>query len=166
MLPWPIDGLHDSKKLSAKRREALAATVRVEAAAYGLGWVMPKELDEIGMSAAVKLAMQRAVSAVLAEQPQYDEIIIDGNINYLADMPRTRCEIKADGHIAEASAASIIAKVARDKYMYEMSTKYPKYGFDKHVGYGTAAHAAALAEHGVCPLHRRSFAPIRKYLES
>ena len=153
MLPWPIDGLHDSKKLSAKRREALAATVRVEAAAYGLGWVMPKELDEIGMSAAVKLAMQRAV-AVLPVQP--DCALVDGN--RAPDLPlEVRTIIKGDAQSASIAAASILAKVSRDRYMCELDKQFPQYQLAKHKGYPTALHYALIEQYGIQPFYRRSF---------
>lgn len=163
--PAWVDELNDSKKLSVKKREALNELILKEAAATGLGWVSSREIDELGLAASLKLAARRAVEAVQKSHVPFTEIIIDGTINFLAG---TKLENyvtilpKADFLIKEVSAASIIAKVARDHYMYELAEKYPGYGFEKHVGYGTAAHQKALKELGVCPEHRRSFSPIQK----
>ena len=154
-----VDELTDSKKLSVKKREKLNELILKEAAATGLGWVSSQEIDELGLAASLKLAARRAVEAVQKSHVPFTEIIIDGTINFLAG---TKLENyvtilpKADFLIKEVSAASIIAKVARDHYMYEHEEKYPAYGFEKHVGYGTAAHQKALKEHGVCPEHRRA----------
>lgn len=161
MLRRRIPGLADSKKLTRAQRELLDVKIRKQAIAYGLGWVMPAELDRIGLTEAVRLAMQRAVAEITVA---YDGIIIDGNYNYLREMPGSKCIIKADDSVAAVSAASIIAKVARDNYMREMALTYPLYKFENHVGYGTAAHIAALQANGICDLHRRSFAPIRALL--
>lgn len=161
LLDQPIPGLKDSKQLTRRQREALDAQIRVAALGFGLGWVDPHELDEVGLTEAVRLAMHRAVAAITAP---YDAIVVDGNYNFLADDPRSSCLIKADALVPAVSAASILAKVARDKYMAHAALQYADYGFEKHVGYGTAVHMAALLEFGVCDLHRRSFAPIRKIL--
>jgi ribonuclease HII len=96
----------------------------------------------------------------------YDEIIIDGNINYFPHDRRARAVVKADNTVPEVSAASIIAKVARDAYMCEQATAYPMYGFEKHVGYGTSLHIEMLKLHGTCAIHRKSFRPIRDVLEA
>ena len=163
--PAWVDELTDSKKLSVKKREKLNELILKEAAATGLGWVTAAEIDELGLSASLKLAARRAVEEIQKQHVPFTEIIIDGTINFLAG---TKLESyvtilpKADFLIKEVSAASIIAKVARDHYMYELAEKYPAYGFEKHVGYGTAAHQKALKECGVCPEHRRSFSPIQK----
>lgn len=156
-----IPGLADSKKLTKAKRELLDVKIRKQAIAYGLGWVTPAEVDEIGLTEAVRLAMRRAVAEVQAD---YDEIIIDGNYNYLSDNLKSRCLIKADDLIAAVSAASIIAKVARDNYMAKMALEYPNYQFESHVGYGTALHQAALRLHSICDLHRKSYAPIKALL--
>ncbi|MBO4855088.1 ribonuclease HII [Candidatus Saccharibacteria bacterium] len=158
-----IDGLTDSKKLTAKKREALAPTIR-EKAAVGLGWVSAEELDKIGMTAALCKACREAVKQI---HVPFHEIIIDGTINFLRDTPlasHVQVLTKADLLVPEVSAASIVAKVARDEYMYKLAEKYPGYGFEKHVGYGTAAHKKALEELGVCPEHRKSFKPIAALL--
>lgn len=158
-----IEGLTDSKKLTRHRREELDVIIREQAAGFGLGWVSPAELDELGMSAALVLATRRAVAEV---KTPYNEIIIDGTINFLKDTGKGRyvtTMAKADLLVPSVSAASIIAKVARDNYMYEQDLIYPDYGFKSHVGYGTAKHRQAIDEHGITPLHRLSFAPLAKY---
>lgn len=159
-----IAGLADSKKLSAKRRVLLAAEITEAAAGVGLGWVHAEEIDAIGLSAALKVATRRAVEQI---KVPYHEIIIDGTINFLAGTSKESYVSvlpKADALIESVSAASIVAKVARDTWMAEQDEAYPGYGFASHVGYGTAAHRAALEAHGVTPLHRRSFAPIASLL--
>lgn len=158
-----IAGLTDSKKLSKKRRDELDIQIREQAAGYGLGWVAAEEIDEIGLSRALTLATKRAVEQVDAP---YHEIIIDGTINFLKDTAKGRYVTtmkKADLLIPSVSAASIIAKVARDIYMAEQDDTYPGYKFSSHVGYGTAAHRAVIEQLGVTPLHRLSFAPLQKY---
>lgn len=167
LLGQPIRGLADSKVLSAAARTKLAATIQVEAKAYGLGWVAADELDKVGITTAVKMAMQRALQALrmmAGDEYTLDDVVIDGNYNYLPDEPNVRCLIMADATVPAVSAASILAKVARDTYMVDMARTYPGYGFESHVGYGTAAHSNALKALGVCPLHRTSFAPIRACL--
>jgi len=158
-----IDGLTDSKKLTKKKRDALDILIREKASGFGLGWVPAEEIDEIGLSAALRLATIRAVEQV---KTPYSEIIIDGTINFLKETNKGRYVTtlpKADLLIQSASAASIIAKVARDNYMALQDTIYPGYGFTSHVGYGTAAHRMAIEKIGVTPLHRLSFAPLAKY---
>lgn len=158
-----IDGLTDSKKLSKKRREELDVIIREMADGYGLGWVDAAEIDKVGLSEALRLATKRAVEQITVP---YHEIIIDGTINFLADTTKGRYVTtmkKADLLVPSVSAASIIAKVARDNYMAEQDAIYAGYGFGSHVGYGTAAHRAAIEELGVTPLHRLSFAPLVKY---
>jgi ribonuclease HII len=159
----PIDDLTDSKKLTKKRREALDIIIRDTALGYGLGWVEAAEIDEIGLSAALRLATIRAVEQITIP---YHEIIIDGTINFLAETTKGRYVTtlaKADLLIPSVSAASILAKVARDNYMAEQAELYPEYGFEAHVGYGTAKHRRAIEVNGVTPLHRLSFAPLKVY---
>lgn len=161
LLGEPIAGLKDSKLLSKAKREQLDRVIREEAVAFGLGWVDPSEIDANGLTWAVSTAMERVLQKIEAS---YDEIIIDGSYNFLASNPKARTLVKADALIPAVSAASIIAKVARDNYMAEQAIHYPGYGFEKHVGYGTKLHIACLKEFGVCELHRRSYKPIRKLL--
>ena len=165
-----IDGLDDSKKLTKKRRETLDEVIRQQAAAWALGWVSAGELDDVGMSQALRLATRRAVKQVQAQCKEknlaFDEIIIDGTVNFLADTALERyvtVMAKADGLVPSVSAASIIAKVARDQFMTEQDAVYPGYGFASNAGYGVAKHRAAIERLGVTPLHRLSFAPLVKY---
>ena len=158
-----IDGLTDSKKLTPKKRKALAPIIR-EKATVGLGWVSAEELDRIGLSAALCKACREAVKQI---HVPFHEIMIDGTVNFLRDTPlasHVQVLKKADLLVPEVSAASIVAKVARDEYMYKLAEKYPGYGFEKHVGYGTAAHKAALEKLGVCPEHRKSFRPVAEIM--
>ena len=164
ILEKSIVGLKDSKKLSKQQRDKLAAQIQIEAVAIGLGWVEPKELDAIGLTAAVGLAMQRALEHIRID---FDEIIIDGNINYFSTDNRAKAMVKADDLVPAVSAASIIAKVARDNYMAGVAhRKYPEYAFDKHVGYGTSQHQQMLQLYGVSELHRLSFRPIQAIMGS
>lgn len=164
ILGKPIEGLKDSKKLSKKQRELLAAKINQEALAVGLGWVWPEDIDRYGISISVKMAMERALREI---KIAYGEVIIDGNINYMPEEPRARAQIKADDTVAAVSAASIAAKVARDTYMASVAAKkFPEYGFEKHVGYGTAFHIAMLAAHGATDIHRHSYKPIRQLVLS
>ena len=165
-----IEGLNDSKKLTKKRREALDGVIREQAAAWALGWVSAGELDDVGMSQALRLATRRAVKQIQSQCKEknlaFDEIIIDGTVNFLADTALGRyvtVMAKADGLIPSVSAASIIAKVARDQFMAEQDMVYPDYGFASNAGYGVAKHRAAIERLGVTPLHRLSFAPLVKY---
>lgn len=169
VLGCEIEGLTDSKKLSATRRTKLAGEIHKKAAAVGLGWVHADEIDMLGLASALQLACRRAVAEVDTLGVAYHEIIIDGTINLLKDTPKGDFVMtlkKADLLIPTVSAASIVAKVARDEYMARQGKEYPEYGFRGHVGYGTAKHRAAIEEHGVTPLHRLSFAPLAKYRES
>ena len=165
-----IEGLDDSKKLTKKRREVLDEAIREQSAAWALGWVSAGELDEVGMSQALRLATRRAVTKIQAQckanNVAFDEIIIDGTVNFLADTALEQyvtVMAKADGLIPSVSAASIVAKVARDQFMAEQDAVYPGYGFASNAGYGVAKHRAAIERLGVTPLHRLSFAPLVKY---
>lgn len=154
--------LRDSKKMSKKQREIAAEWIHANAVAVGLGWVWPVDIDSGGITQAVRMAMERALSEITVN---YDEVIIDGNINFFAGDPKARAIIKADDSVPSVSAASIVAKVARDKYMAELGEKYAGYGFEAHVGYGTVAHIAALKALGVSDIHRLSYKPIAALLE-
>jgi ribonuclease HII len=153
--------LRDSKKLSKRQRKASADWIHANALAVGLGWVSPREVDRVGIVRAVGMAMERALAQVTMH---FEELIVDGNHNFFPFDPRARAVIKADDSVPSVSAASIIAKVARDDYMAEIARQYDGYGFEKHVGYGTAAHIAALKSLGVCDIHRRSYRPIKAFL--
>ena len=152
----PSDGLNDSKKLSAKRREALAGEIRAKALAWAVAEASVDEIDRINILQASLLAMQRAVAG-LAINPA--KALVDGN-----QCPDLSCPVEAivggDGKIAAIAAASILAKTIRDAGMLELHATYPIYGFDRHMGYPTAVHLKALREHGVSPVHRRSFRPV------
>ncbi len=164
--PW-ISELNDSKKLSAKKREELNKIIREKAPACATGWVTASEIDELGISEALKLATRRAIKEIQSKNVAFTEIIIDGISNFLAGTALEKYVTtmkKADFLVKEVSAASIIAKVERDNYMVELAKKYPGYGFEKHVGYGTAAHQKAMEELGITPEHRKSFAPVAKIL--
>jgi ribonuclease HII len=154
----PIDGLADSKKLSAKRREQLAEQIRERAIAWSVISIDAAEIDRINILQATMLAMQQAVEQ-LAVVPQH--VFIDGNRCPDINVPATAV-VKGDARVAEISAASILAKVERDAQMQALHQTYPQYGFDKHKGYPTKAHFETLAEHGPCPEHRRSYAPVRR----
>lgn len=161
ILASTIDGLKDSKKLSPNRRQQLNTIINSEALAVGLGWVNAAEIDSLGLTKATRLAITRALEQI---HIKFDEIIIDGSVNFLSDDPRAKVLIRADDKIAAVSAASIIAKVARDKFMAKVASAYPNYGFEDHVGYGTAHHIAAIKQYGICGLHRRSYKPIKYML--
>ena len=148
-----IDYLNDSKKISAKRREELFDTIREKARAYCIATASVEEIDRINILNAAMLAMKRAVEG-LGLMP--DLALIDGN-----KLPDISCPaqyvIKGDATSASIAAASVLAKVARDRYMEELAQKYPQYGFEQHKGYGTKQHYAALEEFGVSDVHRRTF---------
>jgi ribonuclease HII len=166
VLGCEIEGLADSKVLTKKRREELDVEIRARARAVGLGWVSANEIDTLGLAAALQLACRRALEQIDALGVAYHEIIIDGTINFLKETGRggyVTTLKKADSLVPSVSAASIVAKVARDRYMAEQDEVYPGYKFGSHVGYGTAAHRAAIEALGVTPLHRLSFAPLQKY---
>lgn len=158
----PMRKMRDSKKLTKLQREKLALNIYHKALCWGVGWVSPREVDRLGLTGATMLAMQRALGQITTD---YDEIIIDGNINYLPEEPKAHAVVKADDTVPVVSAASIIAKVARDDFMAKAAEDYPDYGFDKHVGYGTSLHLDRLKLHGACDLHRQSFKPIAALIQ-
>ena len=164
-----IEKLTDSKKLSAKRREELYVLIKEKALATATGWVSSAEIDEIGLSEALRLATRRAVEQIQQTKVPFSEIIIDGTMNFLVGTKLEKYVStlkKGDFLVKEISAASILAKVERDRYMVELDAVYPEYGFGKHVGYGTAAHQKAMEDFGLTPEHRRSFRPVRKIAEN
>lgn len=154
---YAIDGLADSKKLSEKKRNALEFEVKKHAKAWAISYASVQEIDQLNILQASLLAMKRAVES-LPFTP--DLVLIDGN-----QSPRLHCPmqtiVRGDSLIPEISAASILAKTARDAEMQRMHKHYPQYGFDKHKGYPTKAHLAALQQYGTCEIHRQSFVPIR-----
>ncbi|MDJ0921004.1 MAG: ribonuclease HII [Henriciella sp.] len=155
----PIVGLTDSKKLSANKRLDLEEEIKSGALYWAVAHASPREIDEINIREATFLAMRRAIDA-LGSEPA--EILIDGNAVPSALRAPARAIVKGDLKEPSISAASILAKTARDRLLLEFDKAYPDYGFAKHKGYGTAAHSEALARLGPCPEHRMSFAPVRK----
>lgn len=148
-----IAGLNDSKKLTENKREALYDVICESAVAYGIAFASVEEIESVNILNAAMLAMNRAIEK-LTPQPQL--ALIDGNRNSVINV-NSRCVIKGDAKCADIAAASILAKVTRDRYMLEMAGKYPEYHFEKHKGYGTKLHYDALREYGPCEIHRPSF---------
>ncbi|WP_445766662.1 ribonuclease HII [Rheinheimera sp.] len=157
----PINGLTDSKKLSEKRRTELAALIKQQALCWALGRAEPHEIDQLNILHATMLAMRRAVAA-LTITPGW--VLVDGNRTTDFGIPATAV-VKGDALVPEISAASILAKVARDDEMLALHQAHPQFGFADHKGYPTAAHLAAIARYGVLAEHRRSFKPVRLVLE-
>ena len=157
----PIEGLTDSKKLTEARRDALAPLIRERAAAWSVAHATPEEIDRLNIRQATFLAMERAVAG-LGLVPGH--ILVDGNALPAGFPCSAEAIVKGDLTEPAISAASILAKTVRDALMKELDAAFPAYGFARHKGYGTAAHAAALAEHGPCPHHRQSFAPVKRVL--
>ena len=158
----PIVGLNDSKKLSEKRREALYEDIINNALSYSVARASVEEIDELNILHASMLAMQRAVMS-LPVAPEH--VLIDGNrVPKLLPCP-AEAVVKGDARQSAIAAASILAKVTRDREVVALDEHYPQYGFAKHKGYPTAQHLAAIKEHGVCDIHRRSFAPVKRILE-
>lgn len=158
---YDLPGLTDSKKLSERRRDELAVLIKQQALAWCVAAASVEEIDRLNILHATMLAMRRAVHG-LERLPE--KVWIDGN----RVPPDLGCEaeavIKGDSKIIQISAASVLAKTARDAEMYALAEHYPQYGFERHKGYGTAEHLAALQRHGALPEHRRSFAPVREIL--
>lgn len=148
-----IEGLNDSKKLTEKRRDALFEEIKEKAVSYGIAFATVEEIEELNILEATFLAMNRAIEQ-LAPRPQM--ALIDGNRSKGICVP-ARAVVKGDSRCASIAAASILAKVTRDRYMYDMAQKYPAYGFDKHKGYGTKVHYEALRAYGPSEIHRMSF---------
>ena len=150
---WEPEGLNDSKKLSPARRDALYGEITGKAAAWSVAYATEGEIDEVNILQATFLAMRRALAGLKLAP---DFALVDGNRDPGLGIP-TRCEVKGDGRYACIAAASILAKVSRDRWMDEMAALYPQYGFLRHKGYPTKAHYEAIARFGPCPIHRRSF---------
>jgi ribonuclease HII len=156
----PIVGLKDSKQLTEKKREQLAEEIKAHALYFAYGRAEVAEIDQINILQAALLAMQRAVAALLI-QPEL--VLVDGN-----QCPQFFCPaqaiVRGDQTIPAISAASILAKVLRDREMLKQDQLYPQYGFAQHKGYPTSQHLAAIRQYGICPIHRQSFAPVKKWL--
>tara|TARA_Y100000310_G_scaffold324520_1_gene386462 strand:- start:511 stop:1119 length:609 start_codon:yes stop_codon:yes gene_type:complete len=158
----PVVGLNDSKKLSEKKREALFEEIRNKALAYSVARASVAEIDEINILHASMLAMKRAIDSLPIAA---EHALIDGNrIPKKLPCP-AEAVVKGDARHAAIAAASILAKVTRDREIVALDEQYPKYGFAKHKGYPTALHLAAIQEHGVCDIHRRSFGPVKRIIE-
>lgn len=152
-----LPGLDDSKKLSEKKREALYDVICGKAVSYGIAFAAVEEIEELNILSAALLAMNRAIAQL---DPAPELALIDGNTTRSIEVP-ARSIVGGDGKCACIAAASVLAKVTRDRYMRELAEQYPQYGFEKHKGYGTKAHYAAVDEFGLCPAHRPSF--FKKY---
>lgn len=155
-----IEGVNDSKKISEKKRELLFDKIINECVSYAIGTASVEEIDEINILQATFLAMRRAVDKLTVKP---DIALIDGNKKPGLDIAEREI-IKGDAKSASIAAASILAKVSRDRYMLDMAEKYPQYQFEKHKGYGTKLHYEMLSEHGVSPIHRKTF--LRKFLNN
>ncbi len=157
----PLVGVADSKVLSARRREVLAEMIRQQCLAWSIAHASVEEIDKLNILQASLLAMRRAVLG-LGLTPSM--VLIDGNQRLQLEFPM-RAVVRGDASVPQISAASILAKTARDAEMLRLHLLYPQYGLDRHKGYPTAAHLIAIKEHGVCDIHRRSFSPVREALQ-
>lgn len=166
---WPdganVEGLTDSKRLSVRRRQALIERIHEVALGIGIGRAEPTEIDQINILQATLAAMTRALEAISFDVPSDCPVLIDGNQVPIGLRARARAIVGGDGLIPAISAASVVAKVTRDREMMEWGVVYPGYGFEQHAGYPTRAHLNALSSLGVTPIHRRSFAPVARCLQ-
>ncbi len=171
----PIQGLADSKKLSEKKRDALALEIKAHALAWSIAYSTVEEIDEINILQASLLAMKRAIESIQANQSVQASLADMQSIQLLVQVDGNQCPkvslpceaiVKGDSKVQAISAASILAKTARDAALYELDQQYPMYGFAQHKGYPTAAHMALLRQHGVSPVHRRSYAPVRALIQA
>ena len=158
----PIEGLRDSKKLSARRRERLAVEIRERALAFAVASASVEEIDRLNILRATLLAMTRAIEGL---DPRPRHVRIDGKRAPRLDGMRVETVIGGDDQDPAIAAASILAKTVRDSLMLQYAEQFPAYGFERHMGYGTAVHMAALREHGPCEIHRRSFAPVARVIK-
>lgn len=158
----PIEGLNDSKKLTAKKRESLAPLIKERALAWCVAWATVEEIDSLNILQATMLAMTRAVEGL---QVKPELILVDGNRTPKNLPAPASAVVKGDAKIAAIAAASILAKTARDAKMVELDAVYPGYGFAKHAGYGTAQHMAAIETLGITPEHRRTFEPVKSMVK-
>ncbi|PSO43733.1 ribonuclease HII [Candidatus Saccharibacteria bacterium QS_8_54_8] len=157
-----LSGLADSKQLSPAKRTRLLRDIRQQAHAIGIGWSAPARIDRLGLSTSTGRAMRVAWSQLPSEHGKRT-VYIDGDTDFLADIaPPTQCVPRGDQQESAISAASVVAKVARDRFMQTCAEIFPGYGFEAHVGYGTAQHKAALSRLGPCALHRYSFSPVKR----
>lgn len=159
LLQQSLDQVNDSKLLTPSRRESLFERIRQHAVACGVGSTPPQVIDEIGIVPATKLAMQAALQQL---DPAAEYLLVDGRLRLSAIPTPQQSVIRGDSLSLSIAAASILAKVTRDRLMVAAGAAFPAYGFAQHKGYGTAQHLAALAKHGPCAIHRHSFAPIRQ----
>lgn len=158
---FPVSGINDSKKLTPKKRAFLFEAINEHAVAVGVGIVGPSQIDRINILEASRFSMALAVENLFLE-PDY--LLIDGNFTIASDLPQESIP-KGDTLSISIAAASIIAKVTRDRMMEKYHQKYPQFGFAKHKGYPTKAHKAAIREHGCCPIHRKSFKGVKEHLK-
>lgn len=150
--------IRDSKTLSPRQRTAILPVIIQIAQSYSIGMAQVREIEQLGIVKATFLAMRRAITLLTS----IDLLVVDGRTAIPGINIRQQAVVDGDQLLPVISAASIVAKVARDRYMAKQGQRYPQYGFAQHVGYGTAQHFARIAEHGICPLHRRNFSPIKE----